>query len=331
MRQFNTPAGEVHSLRFAPDGRSLYLLSKDPGDWRRLSALLSRKLSALLSGDRLSTDGISHLQPDMRWFGLYRSAYRVDVSSGAVIGEWELDGSEVAVFAPDLRSVYHSVSVAVAGRELDLWRLDLQSGKQSAFYQARVPYPRCLSFTPNGHILAIGGQHYAGDGRDYVHRLDVWHKTELDPIQVDLSCLAYSPDGRLLATGGQEVQVWYGRKSIAQWAGYAGLVAWSPDGRLAWANEKSVTIAHATVVEPLQTWHTPHVETSVLAFSACGRFLVTGSTRGICSVHDPDAGIVRGTFDWGIGCVHSIAFSPDGLTCAAGGENGQIVVWDLDG
>ncbi len=323
MRQFNTPAGEVHSLRFAPDGRSLYLLSKDAGDWRRLSALLS--------GDRLSTDGISRPQPDMRWFGLYRNAYRVDVSSGAVIGEWELDGSAVAIFAPDLRSVYHSVSVAVAGGELDLRRLDLQSGRQNVFYQALVPYPRCLSFTPNGHILAIGGQHYAGDGRDCVHRLDVWHKTELDTIQADLSCLAYSPDGRLLATGGQEVQVWYGRKSIARWTGYAGSIAWSPDGRFAWANEESVTVAHPTNARPLQTWPALHGEASALAFSACGRFLVTGSKRGNCSVHNPDAGIVRGTFDWGIGCVHSIAFSPDGLTCAAGGENGQIVVWDLDG
>ncbi|MBP3957177.1 PD40 domain-containing protein [Gemmata sp. G18] len=323
MRQFNTPAGEVRSLRFAPDGRSLYLLSKDSGDWRRLSAHLSKR----------QFDGPEKLadQFDESWLGLYRNAYRVDVSSGAVVGEWQLDGSEVAIFAPGLCSVYHSVSVAVAGGELDLRRLDLQSGRQNVFYQADVPYPRCLSFTPNGHILAIGGYHHFGDHREYVHRLDVWHKTELDTIQVDLSCLAYSLDGRLLATGGQEVQVWYGRKSIARWTGYAGSVAWSPDGRLAWANEKSVTIAHPTTVEPLLTWDVPHGEASVLVFSACGRFLVTGSTRGSCTIHDPNAGAVRGTFDWGIGHVHSITFSPDGLTCAAGGENGRVIVWDVDG
>jgi WD40 repeat protein len=35
-------------------------------------------------------------------------------------------------------------------------------------------------------------------------------------------------------------------------------------------------------------------------------------------------------FDWKIGKLYCAAFSPDGLTCAACGAKGQVVIWDVD-
>ena len=36
------------------------------------------------------------------------------------------------------------------------------------------------------------------------------------------------------------------------------------------------------------------------------------------------------TYDWQIGPVNSLTFAPDGMTCAAGGESGEVVIWDVE-
>lgn len=325
MRLFNTPAGEVHGLRFSPDGRSLYLLSNEIYEPLRLLIESSQGLPGLPPpADAL---GLPLLPDAQRWLGrLFQHAYRVDTVSGEVTGKWKLRGSDDALFAPDLRSVYHSVSVAVSGGDFDLRRTDLLTGTDQRIRDLRVRGLDQLSFTPNGHILAAGGP------GEFVHRLDVWHNAELEPVRAEAECLAYSPDGRLLATGGRKsVCVWDGRKLVAQWPEAAWRIAWTQDGCVVWVNEGIMSIAHPKDPAP-RTWDkvTARGYSRALAVSDCGRFVATGGAQRSCSLYDLATGSARGTFDWGIGDVHSVCFAPDGLTCATGGENGQIVVWDVD-
>jgi hypothetical protein len=45
---------------------------------------------------------------------------------------------------------------------------------------------------------------------------------------------------------------------------------------------------------------------------------------------DVFTGQQRQAFDWNIGHAGAVAFSYDGLTIAAGGEQGRVLIWDVD-
>jgi WD40 repeat protein len=66
------------------------------------------------------------------------------------------------------------------------------------------------------------------------------------------------------------------------------------------------------------------------ALDPTGRTLAAASlaAHGVVGLWDLDAGRLRERFAWRVGRLSALEFSPDGLTCAAGGETG-VVVWDV--
>jgi WD40 repeat protein len=66
-----------------------------------------------------------------------------------------------------------------------------------------------------------------------------------------------------------------------------------------------------------------------VAFDPSGRLLATANGDSIVRLHDAQTGTERETYDWGVGNITAVAFSPDGHLCAAGGQHGQVVVWDV--
>ncbi|MCE9563703.1 MAG: hypothetical protein K8U57_16805 [Planctomycetes bacterium] len=67
-----------------------------------------------------------------------------------------------------------------------------------------------------------------------------------------------------------------------------------------------------------------------LAYHPDGNTLAVVRSDGTALFVDAQTGAVRKRYAWKVGQLNSVAFSPDGLTCAAGGEKGQVVVWDVD-
>ena len=67
-----------------------------------------------------------------------------------------------------------------------------------------------------------------------------------------------------------------------------------------------------------------------IAYHPSGRYLAATSNDKTVKLYDAESGRFACAYDWDIGRMRSIAFSPDGLLAAAGSDTGKVVVWDVD-
>jgi WD40 repeat protein len=67
-----------------------------------------------------------------------------------------------------------------------------------------------------------------------------------------------------------------------------------------------------------------------LSFTHDGRFLATVSNDTTVRIWDARTWQEHTTYTWQIGRLLNIAFAPDGLRAAAGSDQGQIVIWDVE-
>ncbi len=108
-----------------------------------------------------------------------------------------------------------------------------------------------------------------------------------------------------------------------------GSVAMMPDG-------ERVIVAAGTLVRcvPInggKGWDTvtrkPPLE---ITLHPTGRTLLVADGSRRVTAYDTDNGQASAQYDWGIGRVGCVTYSPDGTLAAAGGEKGQVVVWDAE-
>jgi WD40 repeat protein len=154
-----------------------------------------------------------------------------------------------------------------------------------------------------------------------------------DPPWNWTSSLGFAPDGRLVVNRSADLLVFAGGRLGPPIphppTTVRGCVAVSPDNAVvAVSHGPDVTIVTMDGHNPRVLEGKPRNRTvRGLAFAPDG-LLWAASSDGLVRQWTA-AGELRRTLDFGLGNLQSLALSPDGLTAAVGGSDGDLVVWDV--
>lgn len=264
-----------------------------------------------------------------------------DPTSGAAAGELKGGRGHAAgvAFGPD------GARVATVSSYLTIW-------------DAHALRPLSMGYGPqcyHGPAFAPGGAAVAATGWDQVSVWDAPATPRPDTLAAGranwgpdvvlhapgaytrFTSVAFDPTGARVAANGLNRAVVWDRATGAVRHSFPhpksdvlSAVAFAPDGEtLAYSQGK------AAVLQPLDgaeqvvlAGHALFVR--AIGFTPDGRTVMTAASDGTVRFWDAASGAPGRVFDWGIGRVYSAAFAPGGLTCAAGGEDGRLVVWDVD-
>ncbi len=197
-----------------------------------------------------------------------------------------------------------------------------------------------MTFSPDGRTFTavpMRGQ----DGQHFLRRWDLNTGQEALPPLLSHGCTiaspAFAPDGKALAVYVHDRTTHLfdlgTEKETACWrlpSEVTGL-AWLPDNRtLVVTLSRSVVFWDVLRGKEILRLKGHKRQINGVAIAPAGQLLATASDDGGVRLWDCSTGRCRAHFDWGIGKLGAVAFASDGLTAVAGGERGDLVIWDVD-
>jgi WD40 repeat protein len=341
--QKNRDRGDIVSLHFSPDNRTLAAVERFDDkvyfSWWDLQKQSERTSSA----DGLGFDHVADpvLSSDHRFLAYVydrqdNSLQLIDqkVPEGSkkrerfltTVGQkvhYMLEGGYQALrFSPDNRFL-------VAAVQIDEDRTGIYRWNVNAVLQNRGPKSGKIYLLANPAFIPM-----PEPNADHDH-------------SVRGRSLVFSPDGSILAAG-----LWNER--ILRWEfpsgrelpelpmkkrrnSYAWRLAFSPDSQTLAVADQSVTLYDSRTATPQMVLATDPPKISRgeypnaydIEFHPSGHLLATACGSDLVRFWDGETGVEKETFDWKMGNVRAVTFSPDGCLCAAAGKKG-IAIWDVN-
>jgi WD40 repeat protein len=214
---------------------------------------------------------------------------------------------------------------------------DLATGRRQTIAVRNGAAVNGVAFSPDGATIAAASQ----DGSAYLidavsgRRLHVLTQSADTAVQT----VAFSPDGATVASGGTGQRVWLWNVSdgrlLRAFQGQTNTVesvAFSPNGRLiaSGSDDRSVFVWDTSLGYEGHSFKSGHGDALGVALDPPQDLVASANQDGTVSVWSLRTGRER-VLAGDDGTLESVAFSRDGTTLVASGQNGKVVVWSVPG
>src|SRR5262245_27138584 len=204
-----------------------------------------------------------------------------------------------------------------------------------------------MALTPDGYrvLLTHVGEPESIQCRPWRGEHVSWRRTytELDPVNLghparEFQLAAFSRSGRFAATAGYDSRAYVWDAETGGLVARSDLlphpatsIAFSMDGRtLAICARRKLSVWWFFNMAELFRSMADQLAFTAVAFNPTGRILAASCDDDTVRFWDTRHWFEVQTFQWEIGGINALTFSPDGLRAACAGNSGKIVIWDVD-